>query len=40
MSGGYRKEGFAASLTIITEANKQRIWLGFVTPNFNTGTAI
>ena len=40
MSGGFREEGFAALLTIITETNKQRIWLGFVTPNFTTGTAI
>jgi hypothetical protein len=40
MSGGSREEGFAALLTIITEANKQRNWLGFVTPNFTIGTAI
>ena len=40
MSGGFREEGFAALLTIITETNKQRIWLGFVTPNFTTATVI
>ena len=40
MSGGYREEGFAALLTVITEANEQGDWPGFVTPNFTTGTAI
>ena len=40
MSGGSREEGFAALLTVITEANEQGDWPGFVTPNFTTGTAI
>ena len=40
MSGGYTEEGFAALLTVITEANEKGDWPGFVTPNFTTGTAI
>jgi len=40
MSGGFTEEGFAALLTVITEANEQGDWPGFVTPNFTTGTAI
>jgi hypothetical protein len=40
MSGESREEGFAALLTVITEANKQGDWPDFVTPHFTTGTAI
>jgi hypothetical protein len=40
MSTGSREEGFAAFVAVMTEANKQRHWPGFWTPNFTIGAAI